>query len=192
MMPILAKLTPKIDNRILCSFGLALFGISCLMNSTLDHSTGYDQLILSQVVRAIGLPFVMLTLSNFAMQGMDFKDIPSASSLYNMTRNLGGSVGIALLACVLSLREHFHSARIGESVSLFATSTQLRLESTTQTLLAQGLDPVVAENAALKLLGNIVRREAYVMAYNDCFFIMGATLIACCFLVWFSDKVTIR
>jgi DHA2 family multidrug resistance protein len=60
----------------------------------------------------------MLTLSNFAMNGVQPKDMPSASSLFNMTRNLGGSVGIALLATTLTNREHFHSARLGESVSL--------------------------------------------------------------------------
>jgi DHA2 family multidrug resistance protein len=61
IMPFVAKLSSKIDNRILCSFGLLLFGGSCLMNAYMDATTGYDQLLLSQVVRALGQPFVMLT-----------------------------------------------------------------------------------------------------------------------------------
>ncbi len=192
MMPLVAKMTPKIDNRTLCSVGLALFGISCLMNSTMDATTGLDQLIASQVVRAIGLPMIMLTLSNFAMNGMNFKDIPSASSLYNMTRNLGGSIGIALLATALTNREQFHSARLGESISLFATQTQLRLEQLTQTFLSEQSDLLLAENSAITILDNLVRREAYVMAYNDCFFIMGMTLLLSSVFVWFSDKVAVH
>jgi DHA2 family multidrug resistance protein len=113
-------------------FGLLLFGISCLMNAYMDATTGYDQLMLSQIIRALGQPFVMLTLSNFAMNGIQPKDMPSASSLFNMTRNLGGSVGIALLATALTNREHFHSARMGESVSLAAAATQERLDQLTQ------------------------------------------------------------
>ncbi|GGY12180.1 DHA2 family efflux MFS transporter permease subunit [Massilia dura] len=189
IMPFVAKLSAKIDNRILCSFGLLLFGGSCLMNAYMDASTGYDQLMLSQVVRALGQPFVMLTLSNFAMNGISPKDMPSASSLFNMTRNLGGSIGIALLATALSTREHFHSARLGESITSYSAAAQQRLDQMTQAFIGQGFDPVNAADKALKAVDGIVRREAYVMAYNDGFFIVGGILLSCIAILWLSDKV---
>jgi DHA2 family multidrug resistance protein len=189
IMPFVAKLSSKIDNRILCSFGLLLFGGSCLMNSYMDATTGYDQLLLSQIVRAFGQPFVMLTLSNFAMNGIQPKDMPSASSLINMTRNLGGSIGIALLATALTNREHFHSVRIGESVSNFALATQERLSTLTSSFIAKGFDSATASDMALKAVDGIVRRESYVMAYNDGFFLVAMVLFACIGVLWFSDKV---
>ena len=189
IMPFVARLSSKIDNRILCSFGLLLFGVSCLMNAYMDADTGYDQLLWSQVVRALGQPFVMLTLSNFAMNGMPMKDTPSASSLFNMTRNLGGSIGIALLGTALTQREHFHSARIGESVSSLSAATQLRMDQLTQNFVSQGFDPVTAGDKALKAIDSIVRRESFVMAYNDGFFIVGGVLLACILILWLSDKV---
>jgi DHA2 family multidrug resistance protein len=173
----------------MCSFGLLLFGGSCLMNAYMDATTGYDQLMVTQIVRAIGQPFVMLTLSNFAMNGIAPKDMPSASSLFNMTRNLGGSVGIAMLATSLTNREHFHSARLGESVSAYAAPTQERIEQMTQAFIASGIDPATAANQALAALDRIVRREAYVMAYNDGFFIVGVILLGCIAMVWLADKV---
>ena len=189
IMPFVAKLSSKIDNRILCSFGLLLFGGSCLMNAYMDASTGYDQLLWSQVVRALGQPFVMLTLSNFAMNGIQPKDMPSASSLINMTRNLGGSIGIALLATALTTREHFHSQRIGESVTSFALATQDRLAALTQSFIGQGMDASTASDMALKAVDGIVRRESFVMAYNDGFFLVAMVLFACIGVLWFSDKV---
>jgi DHA2 family multidrug resistance protein len=189
VMPIAAALSSKVDNRIMCSFGLLLFGGSCLMNAFMDASTGYDQLIVSQFIRAIGQPFVMLTLSNFAMQGVKPQDMMSASSLFNMTRNLGGSVGIALLATALTNREHFHSARLGEAVSNYAPATQARLDQVTQSFIANGIDPADAANKALRLVDNIVRRESYVMAYNDGFLLIGLILIGCIAAIWFADKV---
>jgi DHA2 family multidrug resistance protein len=189
VMPFVARLSQKIDNRILCGFGLGLFGISCLMNAYMDASTGYDQLMVTQVIRAMGQPFVMLTLSNFAMSGIPPKDMPSASSLFNMTRNLGGSVGIALLATSLTNREHFHSARLGESVSMFASATQLRLDQLTQAFVARGIDPVTAANQAIGAIDRIVRRESFVMAYNDGFFIVGVILLGAIVPLWFADKV---
>jgi DHA2 family multidrug resistance protein len=189
VMPFVARLSQKIDNRIMCMFGLALFGISCLMNAYMDASTGYDQLMLSQIIRAIGQPFVMLTLSNFAMNGIAPKDMPSASSLFNMTRNLGGSIGIALLATALTNREHFHSARLGESVSLAAAATQARLDTLTQAFIAKGIDPATAANQAIGAIDRIVRRESFVMAYNDGFWLVGVILLGAIIPLWFADKV---
>ncbi|MFT5645077.1 MAG: DHA2 family multidrug resistance protein [Janthinobacterium sp.] len=189
IMPFVAALSSRVDNRILCSIGLALFGYSCLMNSAMDASTGYDQLLLSQVVRSLGQPFIMLTLANFAMQGLPPRDMASASSLFNMTRNLGGSIGIALLATALSSREKFHSARIGEAVSSYAAPTQLRLDQLTQSFVSKGIDPVQAANQALAAVDRIVRREAYVMAYNDGFYIIGMVLLSCIVVLWFADKL---
>jgi DHA2 family multidrug resistance protein len=189
IMPFAAILSSKVDNRILCAFGLSMFGISCLMNSHMDASTGYDQLFWSQVVRALGQPFIMLTLSQFAMHGIAPKDTASASSLFNMTRNLGGSVGIAMLATTLTNREHFHSAVIGESVSSFSAATQLRLDQLTQTFVAAGVDPATAASKAIGVIDRLVRREAYVMAYNDGFVIMAVFLFACVGALLFADKI---
>jgi DHA2 family multidrug resistance protein len=189
IMPFAARLSTKVDNRILCGIGLGLFGISCLMNSHMDATTGYDQLLWSQIIRALGQPFIMLTLSTFAMHGIAPQDTPSASSLFNMTRNLGGSVGIAMLATTLTNREHFHSARIGESVSMLAEPTRQRIADLTAAFVARGIDPATAADQALSAIDRIVRRESFVMAYNDGFVIMAAILFACIVALMFADKV---
>lgn len=189
IMPFVAKMSARIDNRILCTFGLLLFGGSCVMNGFMDASTGYDQLLWTQVLRALGQPFVMLTLSNFGMHGMKPRDVPSASSLFNMTRNLGGSVGIAVLATTLNMRQHFHSARINEAVTLFSGATRERLDGLTQMFISKGFDPVTAGDQALKAVDGIVRREAYVMAYNDGFLIVGVILLGAIIPMWFADRV---
>jgi DHA2 family multidrug resistance protein len=117
------------------------------------------------------------------------RDMPSASSLFNMTRNLGGSIGIAMLATALTNREHFHSARIGESVTMASGATVARLDQLTQGFIANGIDPVTAGNQALLAIDRIVRREAYVMAYNDGFWIVGLILVGAIAVLWFADKV---
>jgi DHA2 family multidrug resistance protein len=106
-----------------------------------------------------------------------------------MTRNLGGSIGIALLATALTNREHFHSARIGESVSSYALPTQQRLDQLTQAFIANGIDPAGAADKALRVVDNLVRRESYVMAYNDGFLIVGLVLLGSIAAVWLADKV---
>ena len=109
-----------------------------------------------------------------------------------MLRNLGGSSGIALLGTLITRREQFHSARIGESVTPFDPAVQARLDQLTQAFINHGADAVSAGQQALAALNNTVRREAFVMAYNDGFFFVGAVLLTCGLLIWFCRKVKIQ
>ncbi len=189
IMPFAARLSTKLDNRVMMSAGLALFALSCFMNIHMTADTAGPELIAAQIVRALGQPLIMITLSNFAINGIAPKLLPSASGLFNMMRNLGGSVGIALLATMLTNREHFHSARVGESVSLYDLATQTRLDTLAANFSGKGFDPVTAQDMALRAVDNIVRRESFVMAYNDAFMVLGLALISCVAIVWLGKKV---
>jgi len=189
MMPVAAKLSKRYDNRLICSAGLLLFAASCFLNAGMDATTGRDQLILSQVLRALGQPLILLTLSNFAIHRIEAAKLSSASGLYNMARILGGAVGTAVLATAITTREHFHSARIGESVSAFSGEVQARLAQWTDHFIAHAGDPVAAGQQALAALDRVVRREAYVMAYNDCFFMLGCLLLGSIAVMWLADRV---
>ena len=101
-----------------------------------------------------------------------------------MFRNLGGSIGIALLATQLDLREKFHSVRLGEAVNPFNPATGERLAALAQQFLARGAEAVAAGQQALGAIARVVRREAYVMAYGDCFFVLGALLLTMVLPVW--------
>ncbi len=120
--------------------------------------------------------------------GIPRQEAGSASALFNMMRNLGGSVGIAGLATFLTKREHFHSSTLGEAVSLFNPETQQRLGQLTEMFMARGADAVAAQNQALAALSNLVRREAFVMAYSDCFFLLACVLVLSVVAVMFFEK----
>jgi DHA2 family multidrug resistance protein len=189
IMPFAARLSTKIDNRIMMSVGLALFATSCFMNTHMSAGTAGPELFAAQIVRALGQPLIMITLTNFAVNGIPPYLLPSASGMFNMMRNLGGSVGIAVLATLVTNREQFHSARIGESVSLFDTATQTRLDTLAQNFANKGVDLAAAQDMAIRTLDNVVRRDSYVMAYNDAFMVLGVSLLACVVCVWMSKKV---
>lgn len=186
--PFVPKLMQRIDLRVLVAIGLALFGVSCFMNSHMTHDTGIDQLIPAQVVRALGQPLIITPLSSISTAGIEPKQIGSASAIYNMARNLGGSVGIAILGTLQSVRERFHSNRLVDAVSLSNPITRDRIDQLTQFFTNQGADPVNAQNQAIAQIGNIVRREANVMSFNDCFLFMGYALFAGALLVLLLKK----
>lgn len=190
IVPLVPFLMKKIDARLMVGVGVSLFAISCFMNSNLTHQTGLDQLRWSQLVRAAGQPLIMVPLSSIATVGIEPALAGSASALFNMMRNLGGSLGIATLATLLNNREQFHSSRLGESISIYSPETQQRLEQLTQLLMERGgVDWNTAHQQALATIDNLVRREALVMAYNDCFYFIGMTLLLSAIAVLFFNKV---
>jgi MFS transporter, DHA2 family, multidrug resistance protein len=189
IIPLVPRLMQRFDLRLLIAVGLALFGISCFMNSSLTHETGLEQLRWSQIVRAMGQPLVVTPLSSVATAGIAPKQIGSASALFNVSRNLGGSIGIATLGTLLSVRERFHSSRLGEAISLSNPVTRDRLDQLTQSFLSKSGDPVMAQNQAYAMLDRLVRREANVMGYNDCFYFMGCALVAGALLALCFKKV---
>lgn len=177
MMPVAAVLLRFVDARRLAAAGLVLFAASSYLNSTLTHLTGYDQLKTAQLLRAAGMPLVIVPLTALATGHLPARLSGSASALYNMFRNLGGSIGIALLATQLDVREKLHSARLGEAVTGFSLPAQERLAGLAGHFEAMGSDSVRAAQQAAEALALLVRREAYVMAYADCFFLLAVVLL---------------
>jgi DHA2 family multidrug resistance protein len=180
-------LLQRIDARILLTVGLVLFSGSSFMNAALTNLSAYDQLRCTQIVRALGMPLVIVPITTMATGLIAPQHAGSASALFNMFRNLGSSIGIALLATQLDLREKLHSARLGELVTGFSSATGERLASLSQQLTARGVESVTAAQQALGIVAGTVRREALIMAYSDCFFLLGALLLAMVVFVWFCQ-----
>ncbi|BAZ09093.1 EmrB/QacA family drug resistance transporter [Calothrix sp. NIES-4071] len=121
--PFVPKLMKHFDLRLLLAVGFALFGISCFMNTTMTHDTGVEQLIPAQIIRALGQPLIITF--QVATFGIEAKQIRSASVIYSMARNLGGSLGIAVLGTLQSVRERFHSNHLVNEISLSNPITRL-------------------------------------------------------------------
>jgi DHA2 family multidrug resistance protein len=189
VIPFVPRLMKIIDVRLLIGVGVSLFAVSCFMNSTFTNLTGMDQLRTALLVRAAGQPLIMVPLSTVATAGLAPNQAGSASGLFNMMRNLGGSIGIAAIATLLTQRQQFHSNRLGESISNFNPATQERLNQLTQFFVSRGSDLASAQNQALAAIDNVVRREAYIQAFNDCFYFIGFALLVSGIAVLFFKKV---
>jgi DHA2 family multidrug resistance protein len=189
LIPFIPRLMLYIDWRLLIMTGIFLFSASCFMNAEMSHNTGYDQLIYAQVVRAVGQTLFMLPLTHMATGNVSPEDYGSSSSLYNMMRNLGGSIGIAILGTVLIKREQFHSNRLMDPINIFNPDTQQRLTEYTQYFAGKGADSFTASTQAVAAINLIVKREAFVMAYSDCFFILGIGLLVGGSTMLFMKKI---
>jgi DHA2 family multidrug resistance protein len=184
VLPLVPLLMKRFDARLLITVGIALFTGSCFMNSVMSNLTAVDQLRWSQLVRAFGSPLIFVPLTALATGDIEPSQAGSASALFNMLRNLGGSIGIAVLSTLITWREQLHSLRIGETVSLFNPATQQRLDQLTAAFGSRSSDLLTASDQALRAVGNVIRREAFVMAYNDAFLFIGLVMALSAVVVW--------
>src|ERR1700761_1776864 len=107
LFPAMPLLLRAFEPRLLIILGTLLFASSCFINVNLTHDVGMDQLILPQLLRAAGQPLFAIPLSQLSTAGLGPRETADASALSNMMRNLGGSLGIALLSTAVERRERF-------------------------------------------------------------------------------------
>ena len=178
LIPLVPRLMKRVDPRIVIAIGFALFAASNFMNVYMTGDYASDQLFWPNVVRAIGQALVLTPLSAIATGGIEPENAGSASALFNMMRNLGGAIGIAALQTLLIKREQYHSNVLTQSVSMFEEATRTRIEQLTQYFMNHGvIDRVDAAHRAYVAVGNVVQKQAFILAFSDTFYVLGAALI---------------
>lgn len=178
MIPLIPRLMKIVDARILIGLGFTLFAASNFMNFALTSDYAGPELLLPNIVRAVGQALIFTSLSVVASAGIETENAGSASGLFNMTRNLGGAIGIAILQTLLTKREQFHSNVLVQSVSQFNEATRQRIAEFTRYFLSHGIsDPATARHEAVIAIGRIVRKQATIMAYSDVFVLLGVALV---------------
>jgi len=178
LIPLVPQLMKRFDARLIIGVGFVLFATSNFMNIFMTTNYAADQLFWPNIVRAIGQALVFAPLSAVATAGIEAENAGSASGLFNMMRNLGGAVGIAMLQTFLTKREQYHSNVLTQSVSLLEQATRTRIEQLTQYFMNHGVaDHADAAHRAVVAIGRIVQKQAYILAFSDTFYLLGVALI---------------
>src|SRR3981189_185343 len=178
LIPLVPKLMQRIDTRYIAFTGLMIFAYSCFMNTAMSPDYAGDQLWLPNIVRAIGQAMVLTPLTSVMTGGIAPQDAAAASGISNMLRNLGGAIGTAVLAPVITKREQFHSNIIGQSVTLGREEVRNRISQMTEFFMAHGVpDPPTPRQQAIVALGKAVKHQALVMGFSDTFAVIGVVLV---------------
>ncbi len=178
LIPLVPKLMGRIDARYLAALGLMLFAYSSFMNTTMSLDYSGDQFWIPNIIRAIGQALTLAPLSNVSLGSVAPQDAAAASGISNMMRNLGGAIGTAVLATIVTKREQFHSNIIGQSVDLGREEVRSRIAEMTNYFLSHGVaDPATAHAQAIIALGKVVKRQALVLGFSDTFMVLGVVLL---------------
>jgi DHA2 family multidrug resistance protein len=190
LIPLVPKLMQRFDTRYIAFTGLMIFAYSCFMNTAMSADYAGDQLWIPNIVRAIGQAMVLTPLTSVMTAGIAPQDASAASGISNMLRNLGGAIGTAVLATVITKREQFHSNIIGQSVTLGREEVRNRIAQMSDFFMSHGVpDPAAARHQAIIALGKAVKKQALVMGFSDTFAVIGMVLVLAAIAVSLTRKV---
>jgi len=187
-MPIVGKLSGRFASRNLVAVGSIGFIISTLMLCTLTMDTGMRQLFTPLVLRgaAMALLFVPLTLATLV--GLQGQEIADGTGLFNLSRQLGGSAGIAILSTFVEHRSTFHHSILAERISIYNPLALQRLQMMQHFFQSKGAALSTARAQALTALDGIIRGQAAVMAFVDAFIFVSVLFILAMPLLFFLRK----
>jgi DHA2 family multidrug resistance protein len=187
-MILLGKISTKIDARILIGIGAVGSSLVMYKLANITPQTGTDDLFMPLVWRGAVTVLMFLPLSLAALGPLPKQDISSGSGFYNLTRQLGGSVGIALLTTLLQQREAFHQNVLLSKLTPYSLETKQRLDLLTGAYQNSGSDAATAHQQALQTLQQLVNIQAAVLSYADIFRFVGIVFLCSLPLLLFLGK----
>ncbi|MCP9915662.1 DHA2 family efflux MFS transporter permease subunit [Cyanobium sp. ATX 6F1] len=177
-MLVLSKKVQQIDPRKAIAAGSLITSLVMFALASINPGTGEDALFWPLIFRGIGTVLMFLPLSLAALGDLPPEEINAGSGFYNLTRQLGGSFGIALLTSQLSHHEAQHRARLTEAAGALDIGLRERLEQLQLVLQQQGVDPELAARRALKLVDTSINGQAALLAYGDVFHLLALVFLA--------------
>jgi len=173
-MPVAGKLVSKVNPKRILAVGILICALSTYMMSQFNLTTDFWTFVWPRVVLGLGMGFTFIPLTTLTLSHIPRERMTEATSIYNLLRNLGGSVGIAVTTTMLSRRAQFHQTRLAEHLSPLDPSFQIYRDKIGAALAAKGLPAAGADG----MLYRELIRQSTTLAFTDAF-LMICLMILC-------------
>ncbi len=177
MMPLLPRILGHGNIRVIVGLGLLCFAASCFIDIHLTAQSSGADFVISQLLRGVGQILSFMPLNQASVGAVSREDTADAAGLFNMARNLGGSIGLAILGVFIDRRIEAHADVIRDSVNANSQLLQERLAGQAAAFVERGGDALHAQQQAIGQLAAQIHQQAMVMTYSDCFWVLGVGLI---------------
>jgi DHA2 family multidrug resistance protein len=173
MMPITGWLIGSVQPKYLIAGGAAIAGLSMWHLTGITGDVTYGYAAMSRIYLAIGLPLLFLPITTASYDGIPPNKTNQASALINVARNLGGSMGVALVQTVLAQRQQFHQSRLVEHIAPSDPGYQQTIDTMTRFFQAQGSNASDAAGQAVAWVGQTLQHQVDLLAYIDVFWTLA-------------------
>ena len=175
--PFIGRIYNRVDPRIIIAAGVGFFTVGAYLMSHFTLATSSRGIVGAIMVQGVGFSCLFVPLTTTALSRVPRHKIPDATGLNSLLRQVGGSIGLAIFATMLSRYMIASKAAIAAHVTLTRPEVQARLQMAQQGLVARGIDPVAARNGAVLSLYGAVARQATVVAFERLFLLTGVLFL---------------
>jgi MFS transporter, DHA2 family, multidrug resistance protein len=187
-MPVVGILTGKVDARKLLAVGLTATAIAMFMVSTFSLDVGFWNFWWPLMLQGAGLGLIFVPLTTVTNDPIPRERMGNATSIFNLMRNIGASMGISAVEALQFRRMQAHINVLGEHVKAGSQATQHTIAGIQHGLMARGMDPVMASRQAYGAVWGMVQRQAAMLSYNDTFRFLGGMFLIMVPLLFLMKK----
>jgi len=189
MLIIVGRLVSRADLRWLLGFGVLMNGLATLLMSNVSLGSDFWALAWPRLIQGIGMGCIFVPLQMLALASVPISQLPNATALFSVVRNVGGSAGVAISTTLLSRRAQTHQSALVAHVNIWDPETAERLRQWTDHFVSRGADTVTAGRQAVAMLYRETQLQAQVLAFMDDFRVLAVMYAALVVLVILMRRV---
>ena len=187
-MASMGRFQGKFDARLSILAGVGIFALSMWKHAHFTTDSGMSDFFWPLIFRGVGLGLIFVPLTNLALADLPMSKIPNGTGLFNLMRQLGGSVGIAISATLVQRFQAVHRADLIANITQFSDATRARLAAIGARLVATGTPAPLAPSKALLVLNGLVTRQALMLSFEQLFLLFGACFVLALPLLLFMRR----
>lgn len=172
LMPLSGQLVSRIQARFLVAFGLICCAVGMFYTSFISPQTDYETFVLMRMIQVMGIPFLFIPISAMAFADVPKEKSSKASAFFSLSRNLGGSVGIAIVSSYVARHNQIHQNTLVERLVPGDPVYENAHATMTQAIQGQGIAPGMAEQMATGQIYREVLHQAAILSFHDVFMFM--------------------
>ena len=173
MMPITGLMTGRFDARKLLTAGLVIGGVTLIWLSWLNLQAGYWDIFWPQLIQGVGMSLLFVPLTTVSMDPIPRERMGNATSLFNLMRNIGGSIGIAVTGTMIARNSQSTTATLGVHVNPYDPRSQTTFLQLRAAFMAAGADVATASQRAYAAMFGMVQRQASMVSFVGLFQLLG-------------------
>jgi DHA2 family multidrug resistance protein len=187
-MPIVGILMSKIEPRKLLGAGLIISAYSLFLLSRLNLNAGYWDIFWPQLLQGSSMGLLFVPLTTITNGSVPKEEMGNATSLFNLMRNIGASIGIASVTTLVSRHSQTHSNDLSKNLSIFNSAAMQMLTGIRDAMMAKGTDVATATRQSYAILNAMIQRQAAMLSYLDAFFLLSVMFVLCLPLIFLMKK----
>ena len=187
-MPIVGMIMARFDPRKMLIIGMVVASFTLFQLSWLNLDAGYWQIFWPQIIQGMALAFLFVPLTTATMAPISQERMGNATSIFNLMRNIGGSIGIASATTMIARREQVHTNILGQHINPYDTAAKMRISGLHAFFMSRGADSASATHQTYAALFGTVQRQAAMQSFIEVFWLMGVIFLAIIPLVFIMRR----